>query len=301
MKKTYILYNPVSGNNIGKEGTDKLCELYSDKAFELKNICEITDYREFFASISAEDDIILCGGDGTLNVFVNNTQGIEYDNDLLFYGMGTGNDFLRDIGKEKGAEPFSIKKYTVALPTVTVNGKSYKFLNNVGFGIDGYCCEVGDKLRAENKKNINYTTIAIKGLLFSYRPTNAAVVVDGKEYSYKKVWIAPTMNGRYYGGGMMPTPEQDRLNKERTVSLMLLYGSGKLKTLMAFPSLFKGEMLAHTDMTKVHVGKEITVKFDRPAAIQIDGETITGVTEYSVRSAACDTSGARSSASACAD
>ncbi len=48
------------------------------------------------------------------------------------------------------------------------------------------------------------TAIAIKGLLFHYRPTNAVITVDGVTHTYKKVWLVPTMNGRYYGGGMMP-------------------------------------------------------------------------------------------------
>jgi len=30
-----------------------------------------------------------------------------------------------------------------------------------------------------------------EGLLFHYKPTNATVIVDGKEHSYKNVWIAP--------------------------------------------------------------------------------------------------------------
>ena len=33
------------------------------------------------------------------------------------------------------------------------------------------------------------------------------LVVDGTERVFKKVWIAPTMFGRRYGGGMMPTPD----------------------------------------------------------------------------------------------
>ena len=33
-------------------------------------------------------------------------------------------------------------------------------------------------------------------------------------------------------------------------------------------------------MTSILTGKKITVKFDAPTALQIDGETITGVTEY---------------------
>ena len=39
-------------------------------------------------------------------------------------------------------------------------------------------------------------------------------------------------------------------------------------------------------MVKEFFGHEITVKFDRPTALQIDGETISGVTEYSVSACA---------------
>ena len=37
-------------------------------------------------------------------------------------------------------------------------------------------------------------------------------------------------------------------------------------------------------MVEVLTGHEITVKFDCPCALQIDGETVLGVTEYSVSS-----------------
>ena len=77
-----------------------------------------------------------------------------------------------------------------------------------------------------------------------------------------------------------------RITKERedgTVSTMVYYGKGKIKSLMVFPSIFKGEHVAHTDMVKLFKGAHnVTVKFDRPTALQIDGETVTNVTEYSV-------------------
>jgi hypothetical protein len=34
-------------------------------------------------------------------------------------------------------------------------------------------------------------------------------------------------------------------------------------------------------MVVIHTGKNIHVKFDSPRTVQIDGETIIGVTEYS--------------------
>jgi diacylglycerol kinase family enzyme len=118
-------------------------------------------------------------------------------------------------------------------------------------------------------------------LLFHFKPRNAKVTVDGKEYFFKKAWLAPTMNGRYYGGGMMAAPNQDRLNKDHKVSLMVMYGKGKLKTLIAFPGIFKGEHIKK-NFVKVIEGNNIKVEFDKPCALQIDGETILDVTEYNV-------------------
>ncbi len=133
---------------------------------------------------------------------------------------------------------------------------------------------------------INDTSFAIKGLLFHYKPTNATVTVDGVPHTYERVWLAPTMNGRFYGGGMMPTPAQDRLNQQRTVSTMVFHGSGKLKTLMIFPSIFKGERIGHNKQVEILTGHDITVEFDRPTALQIDGETVLGITQYHVTTAA---------------
>ncbi len=277
--KCYVLYNPLAANGACEANARALFEEIKDE----KELCAITgikDYRLFFDGLNAEDAVILCGGDGTLNRFINDTEGVAMKNDILYSALGTGNDFLKDLGKDAKAKPFSIKEYLKDLPTVEIDGKSYRFLNNVGFGIDGYCCEVGDALKKKSEKPVNYTAIAIKGLLFHYKPTGATVTVDGKSYRYEKVWLAPTMKGRFYGGGMMAAPEQDRNNKDGLLSLMLFYGKGKIKTLLAFPSIFKGEHVKRKNMVVIHTGQEIAVTFDEPRAVQIDGETVLGVRSY---------------------
>lgn len=277
----YILYNPLSGNSDTEAKLAKITDKYPDNS-KIMDITAITSYADFLSTLSEDDIIVIGGGDGTLNRFVNDTGELEIKNEIYYLALGTGNDFLKDIAEDT-ASGVCITKYLKNLPTVTVNGKSYKFINNVGFGIDGYCCEVGDQKKARGETDINYSAIAIKGLLFFHKPSNARVTVDGVTHEYKKVWIAPTMNGRYYGGGMMPTPNQDRLSADGTLSVMIWHGSGKLKTLTSFPSLFKGEHITKTDMIEILVGHEITVEFDRPCALQIDGETILGVTSYSAQ------------------
>jgi len=211
-------------------------------------------------------------------------------------GCGTGNDFAHDLGYSKECNPFPITEHLKNLPSVTVKGKTWCFINGVGYGIDGYCCEVGDKLKEIPGKRVNYTAIAINGLLFPYKPTNAKVTVDGTATTYKKVWIAPTMNGRFYGGGMMPTPNQVRNSGK--VSTMIFYNSGKLKTLMMFPSLFKGEHVKYKNNVDILTGKEVTVEFDRPVSLQIDGETILGVSSYTVKTPAVVSEKERAAAAA---
>lgn len=283
MKETIVLYNPLSGNGRGESEAKTLSERLSDAALTFVDMTKLESYADFFASLSPETPVILCGGDGTINRFVNDTDGVSYENEVLYFATGSGNDFLHDLGKEKGCDPFPIGKYLKDLPTVTVCGKTYRVLNGVGYGIDGYCCEVGDKQRETSDKPVNYAGIAIKGLLFHFKPVNATVTVDGKAHTFRKVWIAPTMNGRFYGGGMNAAPSQDRLNEARTITNVVMFGKGRLHTLAVFPSIFKGEHVKHEDMVSVLSGKEITVAFDRPTALQIDGETILNVSEYTMR------------------
>lgn len=275
----YVLYNPLAGQGNAKQQSAVLTEHYGEDII-FQDITAIEDYAALLAPLSEQDAVIICGGDGTLNRFINATCEIDIKCDVLYFAAGSGNDFLRDIEAKCDDGPIIINQYIKNLPVAEVKGKKYRFLNNLGFGIDGYCCEVGDKQKAGSTKAVNYTAIAIKGLLFHYKPTNATIVVDGKEYKFKKVWLAPAMKGRFYGGGMMAAPAQDRLDPDGKLSVLVFYGGGRLRTLMAFPSIFKGEHIKHKGMVQIISGKEISVTFDSPAAVQIDGETILDVTSY---------------------
>lgn len=283
MSKAYVLYNPLANSGNGASVLPELDAFIKDEIIN----CDITkiDYNDFISTLADDDYIVICGGDGTINKFVNTVDCDSLKQDVLYYAAGTGNDFANDLGKKRGDAPYSIKKYLVNLPTVTIKGTTMKFINGVGFGIDGYCCEEGDRLRASGASEINYTAIAIKGLLGKFKPTGGTITVDGVEHKYKKIWIAPTMHGRCYGGGMFPTPNQDRLNNEGIVSVLSFHDSSKLKTLMIFPKLFTAEHVNKTKNVDIFSGNEITVKFNEPRSLQVDGETFLDVIEYTAQGA----------------
>lgn len=272
----YYLYNSLSNNGIKPEFLEIVERLENT---EIKEIIDL-DYQEFLKNLKEEDELVIVGGDGTLNYFVNEIKNLEINNKIYYRASGTGNDFMHDIEKIDGEE-ILINQYVHNLPTVYVKDVERKFLNGVGYGIDGYCCEVADEIKKKTpNKKINYTGIAIKGLLFHFKSATATITVDGREYVHENVWIAPTMKGRFYGGGMMVAPNQDRLSGE--VSVVVYHAKSRLKALMSFPSIFKGEHIKKEKMVSIYTGKEITVKFDRSCALQIDGETVLDVTEYKV-------------------
>lgn len=279
--KHRILYNSICKNVSLEKVQNVAAEFPSADEFIYEDITKIEDLYAYLCALNGEEVVTVCGGDGTVNCLINILDGRTVPCTIYYYPMGTGNDFYSDV--QKGNRLIELNPYIKDLPTVTVNGKDYRFINGVGYGIDGYCCEEGDRMRAQGAERINYTGIAIKGLLFRFKPSNAVVTVDGKEYRYNHVWLAPSMIGRYYGGGMIIAPDQDRLNERKELSLVVLHTRSALRALLIFPGIFKGKHVKNKKMTAVHTGREITVTFDRPTACQVDGETISGVLSYTAR------------------
>ena len=94
--KYYILYNPHAGNGMSKAIAKSL--KYEDS--EIVAMTEIASYADFLAD-KQEATLIVCGGDGTLNRFINETDGIPHG-DVYYMASGSGNDFLRDLGRAHG-------------------------------------------------------------------------------------------------------------------------------------------------------------------------------------------------------
>lgn len=279
----YLFYNPSARNGKAAEDLQLIKKTLDGQDVEIYAVTDIDDYVSVIDKIQPEDIVYIVGGDGTLNRFINDSTNLRILGDIFFYSAGTGNDFKHDVDPDNSLYRIRLNDYIRNLPTVTVGGVTYKFVNGIGFGIDGYCCEEGDRQRAVGRQDINYSAIAVKGCLFRFKPYGADITVDGETRHYDKVWLAPTMFGKYYGGGMKVAPEQDRNNPQHTVTNVVIHGTGRLKTLIRFTKIFSGEHTKCTDMVDIRTGHEVRVVFDRPCALQIDGETVKNVTEYTVR------------------
>lgn len=279
----YVMYNPLAGNSTCEESSKGVAEIFGDNELTYVDLLAVEDIDQFIRQMKTDDQIVICGGDGTLNYLLNHIDTSQLEQDVLYYPAGSGNDFYHDIDEDRMNGAYRVNHYLQCLPTVEVNGMKKIFLNGIGYGIDGYCCEEGDKVRIKRPgKRVNYSAIALRGVVYDYKRVNAKITVDGVTKEFSNVWMAPTMNGRFYGGGMMCAPNQDRLNENGLVSVIVVHSKSRLKILAIFPSIFKGAHLKFKSVATEIMGSDVTVEFDKPTALQIDGETVTNVLKYSV-------------------
>ncbi len=278
----YILYNPKANNEnndlniiVGNAAPDKV-------ALQKINLLEL-DVPAFCAGLALEDKVMICGGDGTLHHFANNTYGIDFPCPVYALRSGTGNDFLNDIGELDSKHLIDIRPHLKDLPLVEVNGIRRRFINGVGLGVDGAVCRGVEEFKAKtNKKKASYTAIALQELGYRYKRPSGRVTVDGVTHEYTDIWAMSTMKGKFYGGGMMIAPSQDRTSGK--LSVMAMHGGSRVKVLSVFSGVYKGKHVKYTNMVEILEGYEVTVEFDTPSDMQIDGEVISDVLTYTVKS-----------------
>ncbi len=276
--KYYFLFNPLAGKGRAEQFALEVDRQNPD-ATKCYDMTKIDSFPRFLEKLNKEDRLVICGGDGTLNGFINKIAHLAIENEILYFPAGSGNDFMKDLNRVQQDGRFRINEYIKNLPSVTIKDKSYRFINGVGFGIDGVVCSEGDRLRSKGKK-VDYTALAVKCLM-KFKPVNATVTVDGVTKQYKKVWMTTTMKGRFFGGGMMIAPLQNRASEKEEISVLVAHNLSRLKILTLFPSIFKGKHTKYTkyiDLVKCH---SISVEYDRPCALQIDGEPMADIQRYS--------------------
>lgn len=72
----YVLYNPHAGNGRGKEAACRLAELLAGNEVKFQDMTRVEDYGALLDTLPAEETLVLAGGDGTLNRFLNEVPDI---------------------------------------------------------------------------------------------------------------------------------------------------------------------------------------------------------------------------------
>lgn len=277
MGKTYVFYNPLSNNKRGMELAKTVKDIITDDEFEFLNILNIENLKSFINETDENEKVIIAGGDGTLNYFLNCYD--EFEKNVYFYPCGNGNDFARDIGYLN--KLILLNEHINKIPYCFINGEKRKYINGVGIGIDGYVCAKVNEKRFD-KEDASYIKIALKGIFSDYKRSNATVWVDDKKYKFNDVWFLCAMKGRYCGGGFMMTPKQDRMSDKGEISLLVVHNAPIPKILLAFLLVFKGKHTILKKSVSILTGNSIKAEFDTPSYMQLDGESYTDISKLEI-------------------
>lgn len=273
----YLLYNPKSSKgNILKKVNKVYKKIIKKNDCYKINLLEIVQKeRIFLKQCTPEDTIILFGGDGTLDLFINQITGERIPFRFLYYPCGSGNDFSREF---KG-KCFEITKEIQNLPRLRVNGKEeYVFINGTGMGIDAVVCRSKSQYKFSEVRK-GYFSIALSSLK-TFRPYSLDVEIDGECRHYDNVWFFICNHGKYMGGGMKVTPKAVR--GDDLIDVCIVHSLSLRKVIMIFPLIYFGW---HT-LFKRHVEIVRCKKFKAVPhgtnILQRDGEIIDYVGEMEV-------------------
>lgn len=271
MKHLFII-NPVAGKGKPLKFIPDIKKIFSERDEEY--VIELTECPGHATEIAKQYSngenyrIYSVGGDGTLNEVLNGM--VHSSNSLAVIPGGSGNDFVRNY--------FDIKDKSDILIS-TINGKeklidigranNKYFINISSIGLDAQVAYNADRLK--NLPVISgsaaYIMAVIKTLL-NYSGSSLKIEIDHQVIETKCLLVA-VANGKYYGGGMMPTPEA-RID-DGMFDICIIEDMRKLKILKFFPSFMKGH---HQGIKGIsfYRGKKIHIYSNTDIALNIDGE-----------------------------
>ena len=271
-----FLFNELSGSFKVKK-INKMMQKWSKKHNSTTYGVSLIDLEidKFFDKLNVDDRLIVVGGDGTLHYFVNYIANIEVKNDIYYIPNGTGNDFYKSIKKEI-KNP--VNKYLLNLPTVEFNDQKIRFLNGCGTGLDGYVCSLVNN--SEKKGKLSFFKNTYRGFR-KYQRTDIVVTVDGKDYEFKRVFLASIMNGNVEGGGMKMTPKAERLDDK--IDICIIHKLSKFSLILCFPLIYLGWHRIKRKAVTILSGKEISIKCDSGLYMQVDGEDFKDIKEIKAK------------------
>ena len=149
------------------------------------------------------DELLILGGDGTLNYAVNELAGAKLP--ISIVSNGTGNDSVRSLHgitsfKEQVEIALSgeIKSYDLG----RCNGKY--FVNGLGVGFDGKVVQELERGLRGKRSRLDYLRTVLR-ILYSFHEQEAVFSIDGKPYR-RKILLLTISNGTTFGGGFVINP-----------------------------------------------------------------------------------------------
>lgn len=209
-------------------------------------------------------DILYCGGDGSINYFINTADFKTIPQNIYLAQSGSGNDFLRSLKL--------IGNGSIAIGKAETNVKTTRFINGCGIGVDAAVCHYVNKDSKKNK--LSYFKNAFKAMS-EFEPFELSLTVDGVEHKFEKAFFCAVQNGKYFGGGMKIAPDADPTAP--TFQVCVAHSISHFLISLLFMTIYSGLHIKFKKYVTMFSGQEITIKANKKCYFQADGEVIENI------------------------
>ena len=284
----FVIVNPNAGKRKGEKDWLEIAAALTDAGIEFVNV--FTEHRNHAVLLAQKyiengyRNIIVVGGDGTLNEVVNGIFIQKHiptnEITLAMIPVGTGNDWCRMFnipGDYKQAVKLITKREIFVQDTGTIkyisnDGKEITryFINMAGMGFDALVAQKTNKQKDLGKSNPLSYVANIFLSLFSYTFTKVTILLDGEKI-VSDIFSMSVGICQYNGGGMKQAP--NALPDDGLFDMTLIKPVGKLKIIRNFLKLFDGTFTRMPEVSTYRSSK-IIIHSEPPMYMEADGESL---------------------------
>jgi diacylglycerol kinase (ATP) len=268
-----VIYNPSAGRGRARRHVVEVEEYLRSRGARVD--CEPSTGPDDLVRIAAEsskagfDRVVICGGDGSLNLAVREfdlTRGI-----LALIPAGSGDDFAKVLGIPRDIERAcdivmggGIREVDVAL------ANDLRYLGVAGLGFDSEVSEYANRHVRFLRGSAVYL-YAIFRVLPRFVP-RLVEIRTAEGVRRENIMFAVVGNSRQYGGGIRITP--DALIDDGLLDLCIVHQTSRFELLRTLPKAYSG---GHVRSPFVETGRGVAFDFDSemPMAVYADGEPLT--------------------------
>ncbi|MBO4979992.1 MAG: diacylglycerol kinase family lipid kinase [Clostridia bacterium] len=278
MKHIFIL-NPAAGKRgRADEFEQSIRAIATEKGifFEIHHTDEVGDASVFVREYCLrEPETVLrfyaCGGDGTLGRVVSGAVGAA-NAEVAVVPIGTGNDFVRVLGKNEDFLDIAAQIEAEATPFDVLQWNDKYCVNMINIGFDG---EVAARV-SEGRGRVPGKLAYIYGVaceFFKMSKAKFRCVMDGVDMGERAVQLSLYAGGGFCGGGFHAAPYADL--HDGLMDVCFVRPVSRLTLIRVIGSYRKGTYLLNENNRKYfeyYKCSDVRLAFDKPQRICVDGE-----------------------------
>lgn len=268
-----LIYNPTAGRGRARRNVREVEEYLRSRGARVD--CEPSTGPDDLVRIAAESSrmdyhrVIVCGGDGSLNLAVR-----EFDLDrgtLALIPTGSGDDFARVTGiprNVRGACDTVIDGVVREVDVALANG--IRYLGVAGLGFDSDVADYANR----NVRFLRGSAVyfyAILRILPRFTPRQVTIRTESGVRE-ERIMFAAVGNTRQYGGGIRITP--DASPDDGLLDVCIVHSTTRMQLLKTLPRAYTG---SHVKSAFVETGRGREFHFEgtESMAVYADGEPLT--------------------------